>query len=82
MTGDLVSFGRFRLDLGRRKLWRDETPIRLANRALDILSVLVSAKGKVVTKDELVIDLLGWSRSPRCTKPIPGKACHFPIGLR
>ena len=59
MNGDLVRFGRFRLDLGRRKLWRDETPIRLANRALDILSVLVSAKGKVVTKDELMAQV--WS---------------------
>ena len=59
MSGDLVSFGRFRLDLGQRKLWRDETPIRLGNRALDILCVLVSAKGKVVTKDELMAQV--WS---------------------
>jgi TolB-like protein/tetratricopeptide (TPR) repeat protein len=54
MSGDLVRFGRFRLDLERRELWRDETAIRLANRALDILCVLVAAKGKVVTKDELM----------------------------
>jgi TolB-like protein len=54
MSGDLVSFGRFRLDLARRKLWRDQTPMRLTTRALDILCVLVSAKGQVVTKDELM----------------------------
>jgi TolB-like protein/tetratricopeptide (TPR) repeat protein len=54
MSGDLVRFGRFRLYLGRRELWRGETQIRLANRALDILCALVSAKGKVVTKDELM----------------------------
>ena len=54
MSGDLVRFGRFRLDLERRKLWRDEAPMRLANRALDILCLLVSAKGKVVTKDDLM----------------------------
>jgi TolB-like protein len=59
MSGDLVSFGRFRLDLGQRKLWRDEIPIRLGNRARDILCVLVSAKGKVVTKDELMAQV--WS---------------------
>jgi TolB-like protein len=59
MSGDLVRFGRFRLDLERRRLWRDKTPIRLANRALDILCVLISAKGKVVTKDELMAQV--WS---------------------
>jgi TolB-like protein len=59
MSGDLVRFGRFRLDLGRRKLWHDETPMRLANRALDILCALVAAKGNVVTKDDLMTQV--WS---------------------
>jgi DNA-binding winged helix-turn-helix (wHTH) protein len=49
-----VSFGRFRLDLARRELRRDETPVRLGSRALDILCVLASAEGRVVTKDELM----------------------------
>jgi TolB-like protein/tetratricopeptide (TPR) repeat protein len=59
MSGDLIRFGRFRLDLGRRELWRDKTLMRVANRALDILCVLVSAKGNVVTKDELMAQV--WS---------------------
>jgi TolB-like protein/Tfp pilus assembly protein PilF len=59
MSGDLVSFGRFRLDLAKRKLWRDQAPMRLTSRALDILCVLVSAKGQVVTKDELMAQV--WS---------------------
>jgi TolB-like protein len=59
MCGDLISFGRFRLDLARRKLWRDQTPMRLTTRALDILCVLASAKGQVVTKDELMAQV--WS---------------------
>jgi TolB-like protein/tetratricopeptide (TPR) repeat protein len=59
MSDDLVRFGRFRLDLGRRKLWRDEIPVRLANRALDILCALVAAKGNVVTKDNLMAQV--WS---------------------
>jgi TolB-like protein len=54
MSGDQVTFGRFRLDLGRRELWRDETLMHLGSRVLDILCVLVSAKGEVVTKDELM----------------------------
>jgi predicted ATPase/DNA-binding winged helix-turn-helix (wHTH) protein len=49
-----ISFGRFRLDLARRELRRDEAPVRLGNRALDILCELVSAQGGVVTKDELM----------------------------
>jgi TolB-like protein/Tfp pilus assembly protein PilF len=60
MSGDQVRFGRFRLDLGRRELWRDETLMHLGARALDILCVLVSAKGEVVTKDELMARV--WSR--------------------
>ena len=54
MSGDQVRFGRFRLDLGRRELWRDETLIHLGSRVLDVLCVLVSAKGEVVTKDALM----------------------------
>ena len=54
MVEDEISFGRFRLDLARRELRRDETLVRLGSRALDILCVLASAGGKVVTKDELM----------------------------
>ena len=49
-----ISFGRFRLDLARRELRRDQTLVRLGSRALDILCVLASAEGKVVSKDELM----------------------------
>ena len=49
-----ISFGRFRLDVARRELRRDERLVRLGSRALDILCVLASAGGKVVTKDELM----------------------------
>jgi TolB-like protein len=59
MSTDQVRFGRFRLDLGRRELWHDETLMHLGNRVLDILCVLASAKGEVVTKDELMIRV--WS---------------------
>src|SRR5712671_2094557 len=49
-----LTFGRFRLDLNARQLARDGVPIPLSSRALDILFVLASAKGEVVTKDELM----------------------------
>jgi TolB-like protein/Flp pilus assembly protein TadD len=54
MSGEEVTFGRFRFDLGRRELSRDGIPVRLGNRALDVLCVLAAARGDVVTKDELL----------------------------
>jgi DNA-binding winged helix-turn-helix (wHTH) protein len=59
MVEGALSFGRFRLDLARRELRRDETPVRLGSRALEILCALVSAEGKVVTKDELMARVWG-----------------------
>jgi TolB-like protein/class 3 adenylate cyclase/predicted ATPase/Flp pilus assembly protein TadD len=54
MVDGEISFGRFRFDLTRRELRRDNSPVRLGNRALDILCVLASAEGALVTKDELM----------------------------
>src|SRR6516162_6597901 len=48
MVDGEISFGRFRFDLTRRELQRDNS------RALDILCVLASAEGALVTKDELM----------------------------
>ena len=45
---------RFRLDMRQRLLIRDGTPVQLSGRALDILFVLASANGEVVSKDELM----------------------------
>jgi adenylate cyclase len=53
VTGE-ISFGRFRLNLERRELLRDNTQVRLGGRAFDILCVLASAGGAIVTKDELM----------------------------
>ena len=52
--GDEGRFGRFWFDLGRRELFRDEVPLRLGGRALDILHTLIAAKGDVVSKEELL----------------------------
>ena len=54
MADGEIKFGRFRLDLARRELRRDDKPVRLGGRALDILWLLASADGAVVTKDELM----------------------------
>jgi DNA-binding winged helix-turn-helix (wHTH) protein/class 3 adenylate cyclase/tetratricopeptide (TPR) repeat protein len=49
-----ISFGRFRLCLQRRELSYDGCPIRLRRRSLDLLCALASAKGELVSKDELM----------------------------
>jgi TolB-like protein len=52
-----IGFGHFRLDLGRRELRRDGQPVRIHRRALGILCALAEAKGKIVSKDELMAQL-------------------------
>src|SRR5215470_1594174 len=54
MNEQEVRFGDFRLDLGRRELTKAGQSIRLGSRAFEILCVLASARGNVVTKDQLL----------------------------
>ena len=49
-----LSFGRFRLDLDRRRLFHEHQAVRLGSRALEILCVLAESQGGLVTKDELM----------------------------
>jgi DNA-binding winged helix-turn-helix (wHTH) protein len=46
-------FGRFLLDSHRRELLADGVPVPVGSRAFDVLTVLVEARGQLVTKDEL-----------------------------
>jgi adenylate cyclase len=57
MHGDEITFGPFRLDLRRRELLRDDRPVHLGGRPLDVLCALASAGGDVVSKDELMTRL-------------------------
>src|SRR5262249_10793772 len=54
MDRDEVNLGRFRFDLRQRELKRDGLPVQLGSRARDILWVLASANGELVSKDELM----------------------------
>jgi TolB-like protein len=51
---DKINFGRFCLELAQGGLLRDGKRVPLGSRALDILVVLATAKGELVTKDELM----------------------------
>ena len=57
MSDHMLRFGPFQLDVARRELLRDGELMKLGGRALDILCVLASARGKVEQ---------GWSRRPGC----------------
>src|SRR5262245_10605512 len=54
MVADEIGFGPFRLDLRQRKLLKAGAPVAINRRPLDILLALASAKGGVVSKDELM----------------------------
>ncbi len=57
MARHQVEFGRFHLDLDQRKLSSDGAAVKLGSRALDILCVLASAEGDVVSKDKLMAEV-------------------------
>jgi Tol biopolymer transport system component/DNA-binding winged helix-turn-helix (wHTH) protein len=47
-------FGRFRIDLKARELTRDEQLIPIRPRLFDLLLLLVTKQGQVVTRDEII----------------------------
>ena len=51
---DIYRFGPFELDLSRRRLMREREPIALPDRHVDILLVLASNAGQIVSKDALI----------------------------
>src|SRR5215470_18801205 len=53
-TSDVLSFGPFSLDAGRRLLLKDGAPVALGGRALDILMALVSRPHQPVSKRDLL----------------------------
>jgi predicted ATPase/DNA-binding winged helix-turn-helix (wHTH) protein len=54
MAAQALTFGTFRLVPAQHALYDGDRPVRLGNRALDILITLVQRAGELVTKDELL----------------------------
>jgi len=52
-VGERLRFGEFELAPAARALWRRGEQVKLGSRALDILIVLASRPGQVLSKDEL-----------------------------
>src|SRR5215468_2479847 len=55
--GEALVFGPFRLLVGRRELLAHGVPVALGQRAFEILLMLVSRHGQLVTKDELMAEV-------------------------
>ena len=53
-SGDVLEFEGFRLDLRRMGVWKDDQPVPLEPKALDVLRHLVTNRDRLVTKDELM----------------------------
>ena len=49
-----MQFGRFQVHPHRRELLMDGAPVRLGDRAFDILVALIEARGELVTKEQLM----------------------------
>jgi len=53
-VNELYEFGPFRVDSVRRLLFRENQPVPLTSKAFDTLLVLVTNRGRVLEKDELL----------------------------
>jgi predicted ATPase/DNA-binding winged helix-turn-helix (wHTH) protein len=54
---EAFAFGPFRLHVARRELTAHGVPVAIGQRAFDILVLLVSRHGQLVTKDELLTEV-------------------------
>ena len=54
VDGTAISFGPYRLLAAQRLVLEGDKPVRLGNRAFDILTALVERAGEVVSKEELM----------------------------
>jgi DNA-binding winged helix-turn-helix (wHTH) protein/TolB-like protein/Tfp pilus assembly protein PilF len=53
-TNNLYEFGRYRLDVENRTLFRDEQAVALPPKAVELLAVLVERHGEVIAKERLM----------------------------
>lgn len=51
---NLREFGNFKLDVGKRVLWWNDTPVNLPPKEVELLAVLTEHPGELVTKTELM----------------------------
>jgi DNA-binding response OmpR family regulator len=57
--GTVYQFGDFRLDCGRFELLRKSHPVRIERKPMELLILLASREGQLVTRSEIALHL--WS---------------------
>jgi len=66
---EVLHVGPVRLDAGRREVTVDEAPVELSRKEFDLLSLLMSHSGQVVTRDGC-IDRLWWDQELTDTRTL------------
>jgi len=66
---EILQVGPVRLDAGRREVAVDEVPVELSRKEFDLLSLLMSHSGQVVTRDGC-IDRLWWDQELTDTRTL------------
>jgi hypothetical protein len=62
-SGEILEFGPYRLDLGRRLLTRDAQTVTLQPKTFELLVLLAGRQGEALSKDTLMEALAGHIRS-------------------
>lgn len=57
----VICHGRLRLDMAGHRLYCDDQPVDLSARELAVVELLMLGEGRVVTKEQMVNHLYGWS---------------------
>src|SRR5262245_30056699 len=78
-THQLV-FGPFRLDLGAKRLWREQREITLQPQPLAVLHYLLEHAGRVVTKEELLREVWAGTYVTRTALKVCIRAIRVALG--
>ena len=60
----IIEFGPFRLDVGARRLLRDQADVELSAAEFDLMKVFAERPGRVLSRDVLLDLLKGYERDP------------------
>jgi DNA-binding response OmpR family regulator len=63
-TGTVLQHGPLRLDLPRRRVWRDDVEVTLTNREFGLLEVFLRHPGQVLSQPQLLDLVWGYGHDP------------------
>ncbi|MDN5931805.1 MAG: response regulator transcription factor [Pseudonocardia sp.] len=63
-SGSVITHGPLRLDLPRRRVWRDDVEVTLTNREFGLLEVFLRHPGQVLSQPQLLDLVWGYGHDP------------------